>query len=121
MIETCSDIPDCMTAEEIWLVTMNDEDIDVLSSCLLHGWPSTKADIYKEVIETCSDIPDCMTAEEIWLVTMNDEDIDVLSSCVLHGWPSTKADIYKEVQSHWSLRKLDQMHMGTEKMRLLAY
>ena len=37
LIETCRGIPDYMTVEEIWLATINDEHISVLSNYKLHG------------------------------------------------------------------------------------
>ena len=37
VIETHSDIPDCMTTEEIQLATINDGNIGVLSNYLLHN------------------------------------------------------------------------------------
>ena len=45
VIETFTGIPDCMPAEEIWLATLEDEHIDVLSNYILPGWPSTKAEV----------------------------------------------------------------------------
>ena len=49
VIETYTSIPECMTAEEIQLATMDDEHIGMLSNYTLHGWPTTKAEFQKEV------------------------------------------------------------------------
>ena len=43
-----------MTAEEIWLATICNECSSVLSNYVLHGRPSTKAEIKKEVQGYCS-------------------------------------------------------------------
>ena len=48
-MESCTDIPDCMTAEEIRIATLDDEHICILSEIILHGWPSTKAEVPKSL------------------------------------------------------------------------
>ena len=47
VIETCMNIPECMTAEEIKLAAIDDESIDMLLNYELHGWPATKAEVQK--------------------------------------------------------------------------
>ena len=42
-IEMCTDIPDCIPAEEIMLATLDDDHLGMLSKYVLYGWPSTKA------------------------------------------------------------------------------
>ena len=42
-IESCMDIPDCMTVEEIRITVLDDVHIGMLSELILHGWPSTKS------------------------------------------------------------------------------
>ena len=37
-----------MKLEEIWLATIGNEHIGVLSNYILHGWPSKKAEVKKE-------------------------------------------------------------------------
>ena len=49
-IKTCTDIPGCMTAEEIWLVTIDDEHLCKLPNYVLHRWLSTKAEMQKELL-----------------------------------------------------------------------
>ena len=46
--KTCMDIQDFMMADEIWLTTTGNEHIGVLSNYILHGWPSTKAEVQNE-------------------------------------------------------------------------
>ena len=43
------DIPYCMTAEEIRIVILDDKHIGMVSELILHSWPSTKAEVQKEV------------------------------------------------------------------------
>ena len=47
VIGTCTGITDCMTAEEMWLATINDKNKGMLSNYVLHGWPSTKLGVQK--------------------------------------------------------------------------
>ena len=49
VIETYMDIQDYMTTEEIQHATIDDEHIGVLSNYVLHGWPSTQAEVQTEV------------------------------------------------------------------------
>ena len=46
-IETCTDIPECMATEEIRHATLEDDQIGVLSTYVMHGWPSTRAGVTK--------------------------------------------------------------------------
>ena len=46
---TIYDIQECMKTEEIWLVTIHDEHIYMLSNYILLGWPSMKAEVQREV------------------------------------------------------------------------
>ena len=40
--------PRRMTAEEIWLTTLDDKHIGLLSEYILHSWPSTRTEVHKE-------------------------------------------------------------------------
>ena len=44
--ESCTDIPDCMTAEEITEVTLEEH---LSSLAQLVSWPSTKTEVHKEL------------------------------------------------------------------------
>ena len=48
-IESCTDIPDCMTADKIRMITLDDEHLIILSEHVLHGWPPSKAEAQKEL------------------------------------------------------------------------
>ena len=41
-IESCIDILDCMTAEELRATKLADDHLGILSELVLHFWPSTK-------------------------------------------------------------------------------
>ena len=47
--ESCTDIPDCMIAEEIRIAILDDEQVDMLSEPILHSYPSTKAELQEEL------------------------------------------------------------------------
>ena len=49
LIEIHMNIPECMTAENIWLATIDDEHKGMLTNYTLHGWPATKAELQKEI------------------------------------------------------------------------
>ena len=42
VMETCRNIPECMTAEDKKLATIDDEHIGMLSKYMLHGWLAIK-------------------------------------------------------------------------------
>ena len=44
------DIPDCMRTEEIRLETLNNEHFGILSEYIVCGWPSTKAEVWNELL-----------------------------------------------------------------------
>ena len=48
-IESCMNILDCMTMEEIKIAIIDDEHLDMLSELVLHSWPSAKTEIQKEL------------------------------------------------------------------------
>ena len=48
-IESCMDVLDCMTAKEISLATLDNEHLGMMSEYVLLGWPSTKAEVLKEL------------------------------------------------------------------------
>ena len=48
-IESCTYIPDCMTAEDIKLAVLDDKHIGMLSKLLIHGWPFTIAVVQKDL------------------------------------------------------------------------
>ena len=48
-IESCIDVPDCMTAVEIKTATLDDEYLSILAELLLLSWPSTKAKVQMEL------------------------------------------------------------------------
>ena len=43
------DIPDCMAVEEIRITTLDDKHMSKLSKLILHGWPSTKHEVQKDL------------------------------------------------------------------------
>ena len=47
--ESCTDIQDCMTVEEIRKATMEDEHLSTLTEPELHDWPSMKAEVQREL------------------------------------------------------------------------
>ena len=47
-IESCMDIPYCITAGQIKEVTLEDEHLSAVSECILHSWQSIKMEIQKE-------------------------------------------------------------------------
>ena len=48
-VESCMDIPDCMTAAEIRQATLGNEHLGILTEYVLSGWPSTKAGVQNEM------------------------------------------------------------------------
>ena len=48
-IETCTDIPECMSAEEIRYASIEDNYMDALLTCMIHRWSSTRTEVIKEV------------------------------------------------------------------------
>ena len=46
-IESCIDIPDCLTAKEIRIPTLGDKQIGMLPELLLCSWSLTKAEVQK--------------------------------------------------------------------------
>ena len=46
-IESCMDIPNCMTAEEIGEAALGDKHLSTLAELVIHSWPSTKDEVYK--------------------------------------------------------------------------
>ena len=46
---SCMAIPDCMTAEEIRIVTVQGEHLCAMAELILCGWPSTNAKVHKEL------------------------------------------------------------------------
>ena len=48
-LESCLDIPDGMTREEIRLATPDDEHLGMLSEYIMHSWQSTKDEVLKEL------------------------------------------------------------------------
>ena len=48
-IESCMDIPDCMTEKEMRTAKVDNEHIGILAELVLHGWPSTKAEVWKKL------------------------------------------------------------------------
>ena len=49
VIESCTDISDCMRAEEIRFATTDDKHLNMLSEYVLHGWPSVRAEVQKDL------------------------------------------------------------------------
>ena len=47
-IESCTNIPDCMTAEEIRSDTIEDEHLSMISAYVLHARPSMRAEVQKK-------------------------------------------------------------------------
>ena len=48
-MESCMDIPDCMTADKIRQAILDNEPLGMLSEYILHGWPPTKAEVQNEL------------------------------------------------------------------------
>ena len=48
-LDTCTEIPGCMTEEEKWLTTIYDGNIGVLSIYVLHSWSLPIIEVQKEV------------------------------------------------------------------------
>ena len=51
-IESCTDIPGCITAEEIRVATLDDQHLGILSEHVFHILSSTKAEVQKELQHT---------------------------------------------------------------------
>ena len=49
VIESCRDIPDGMTVEEITLTTLGDGHLGMLSKYVCHAWQSTKCEVQMEM------------------------------------------------------------------------
>ena len=47
--ETCRDIPECMMAEDIRCMTLEDDRRCGPSANVIHRWPATRGEIVKEV------------------------------------------------------------------------
>ena len=100
VIESSRDISDSMRVEEIRLVTLDDYHLGMLSKYVMHSWPSTKAEVHRELH------PYWSFREEIIIIggiAMKDRKIIVSTS--LQG----------KALNHQHLN-----HMGIEKMRLLT-
>ena len=102
-IETCTDIPKCMTAEEIGSATLEyyhiSTHISVLSVYVTHGWPPTRAEVIKDI-------------QPYWYFR---DDVLFINRTTMK---------YRRIIIPASLQKstLDQLHvnhMGIEKIRLL--
>ena len=48
-IVSCTDIPGCITADEIRTATVDNESLCILLDLILHGWPSSEAEVQKEL------------------------------------------------------------------------
>ena len=48
-IDTCMDMPDCMIAEEMRSVTMDDDYLSRLSEYLFHSWASKRPEVQKDL------------------------------------------------------------------------
>ena len=48
-VETCADIPEYMTPEEISQALQADDNLNVLTEYMINGWPSTKAEVKEEI------------------------------------------------------------------------
>ena len=44
-IEACTDIPECMMAEEIRHATCDNDNVSIMSAYMIKEWPSTKANV----------------------------------------------------------------------------
>ena len=53
-IESCTDTPNCMIAEEIMEATIENECLSVLAELVLYGWPTTSTEMQKELQAHCS-------------------------------------------------------------------
>ena len=53
-IESCMDIPNCMTAKNIKSVTLDEEHLSILSEYVLCGWASIRAEDQKDSWLYCS-------------------------------------------------------------------
>ena len=48
-IESCTDLPDYMTAKEIREATLEEEHLSALAMLVLHSWPPTKIEVQNEL------------------------------------------------------------------------
>ena len=48
-VESCMEIPDCMTVEETTVASQDDEHLGILLEHVLHSWPPTEAKVQKEL------------------------------------------------------------------------
>ena len=48
-MESHTNIPDCMTAEDIGIAILHDEHLGLLSELILHGWLLTNDEVQKEL------------------------------------------------------------------------
>ena len=48
-IESCMDIPACMTTEEIKMATLDDEHLVLLLKLICHSWPLMKIEVQNKL------------------------------------------------------------------------
>ena len=48
-VDLCMDLPVCLTADEIRIVTLEDEHLGALAELIFHGWLSTRAWVQREL------------------------------------------------------------------------
>ena len=63
--ESCTDIPDCMTVEEIRKGTVENVYLSALADLLFHSWLSIKTEVHKD-LQPCWSLGD-----EIAIVDIN--------------------------------------------------
>ena len=93
--------PDYMTAEDIITITLENEHLRALSELILHGRPSTKAEVHVDM-------------QPYWLFK---DGIAFLAGTAIKG----RRIIVPILLWHKVLRQLHRNHMGIEKTRMLAY
>ena len=101
VIQTTTDMPECLSMTDLWQVSSQDSHIQKLKHFIITGWPDSKDEVSKEL-------------KPYW--SYRDE-LAVIDSVVLKG---------RCIIIPYSLKQqvLDQLHinhMGIEKTKLLAH
>ena len=99
-IESCMDMAECMTAEEIRLAIMVNECFAMLSEYVLHNWLSTNAEVQKK-------------PQPYWAFRDGIAIIDFIAM-------KSRGIIVPASLQNLALNQLHLNHMGTEKTYLLA-
>ena len=100
-LELCTDIPDCMKAEEIRKTILEDEHLTDLEKLIMYSWPSTKSEVQKEI-------------QHYWSIR---EEIAIIDGIAMKGRRIiTPASLSEKARYHLHIS-----YMGIEKTRVLAH